>query len=148
MVSITEGFAPIWCQCSQFFRKLPFTFALFLKVSKSELWESISKSSGIKWRDDKKVYLSSKVSASSSEISSIGAVALPVSNSPTSKASCWGIWLTSGDRGALVVAAVKVWLEVRLLALIIGGEERVLLGNCICWTFRNRWLNVPDGVTE
>ena len=28
-----------------------------------------------------------------------------------------------------MVAAVKVWLEVSLLALIIGGEERVLCGN-------------------
>ena len=27
-----------------------------------------------------------------------------------------------------MVAAVKVWLEVRLLALIIGREERVLCG--------------------
>ena len=27
-----------------------------------------------------------------------------------------------------MVAAVKVWLEVCLLALIIGGEERVLCG--------------------
>ena len=27
-----------------------------------------------------------------------------------------------------MVAAVKVWLEVRLLALIIGGERRVLCG--------------------
>ena len=80
IVSITEGFAPMWCQCSNFFRKVPFTFALFLKVSKSELWEYISKS------------------------------------------------ITSGDGGALVVVAILVWLEVRLLALIIGGEERVLYG--------------------
>ena len=27
-----------------------------------------------------------------------------------------------------MVAAVKLWLEVNLLALIIGGEERVLCG--------------------
>ena len=36
---------PIWCQCSNFLCKLSFAFAFFLKMSKSKLSESISKSS-------------------------------------------------------------------------------------------------------
>ena len=41
-------------------------------MSKSKLWESISKSSDKEWKGDKKVHLSSKDYASFSEISSIG----------------------------------------------------------------------------
>ena len=52
--------------------KLSFTFALFLKVSKSKSWESISKSWDKEWKGDKKVHLHSKDHASFSEISSIG----------------------------------------------------------------------------
>ena len=47
-------------------------FAFFLKMSKSKLWESVSKSSDKEWKGDKKVHLSSKDYASISEISSIG----------------------------------------------------------------------------
>ena len=47
-------------------------FPLFLKMSKLTSWEYISKSSDKEWKDDKKVYLSSKDYASFSEISSIG----------------------------------------------------------------------------
>ena len=47
-------------------------FAFFLKMSKSKLWESVSKSSDKEWKGDKKVHLSSKDYASFSEISSIG----------------------------------------------------------------------------
>ena len=50
--------------------KLSFTFALFLKVSKSKFWKSTSKSSDKEWKGDKKVHLSSKDYASFSEISS------------------------------------------------------------------------------
>ena len=71
-------------------------------MSKSKLWESISKSSDKEWNDDKKVHLSSKDYASFSEISIHRAVASSASN----------------------------------------------LGDWIWWTFRNRWLNVADGVVE
>ena len=98
----------------------------------------MSTSSGVKWKDDKKVHLSSKDSAP--EIFSIGSVALSVSNSPARKADCQGIWSNSGNRALimrtfgdvyrwcvhLVVADVKVWLEIGLLALVIGGRERLL----------------------
>ena len=47
-------------------------FAFFLKMSKSKLWESVSKSSDKEWKGDKKVHLSSKDYASFSEISPIG----------------------------------------------------------------------------
>ena len=47
-------------------------FAFFLKMSKSKLWESVSKSSDKEWKGDKKMHLSLKDYASFSEISSIG----------------------------------------------------------------------------
>ena len=72
VASITEGFAPIWCQCSKFFCKLSFAFALFLKISKSKSWESISNSSGKEWKGDKKVHLCLNKIIEFSEISSIG----------------------------------------------------------------------------
>ena len=83
-----------------------------------------------------KVYLSSKDSASSSQnFLHRGSCFISV-NTPTRKVGCWGIWSTSGDRGAViarrcvhfVVAAVKVWLEIRLLALEVGRWERLLYG--------------------
>ena len=54
----------------QIFVQAFFYVCLFLKMSKSKLWESISKSSDKKWKRDKKEHLSSE--ASFSEISSIG----------------------------------------------------------------------------
>ena len=67
-----NGFASVWWQWSKLLCKLPFTFTLFLKVSKSKSWEFISKSSDKNWEGDKKIHLSSNGFASSSEISSIG----------------------------------------------------------------------------
>ena len=55
-----------------FLCKLYFAYAFFLKMSKSKLWESISKSSHKEWKCDKKMHLSSKDYASFYEISSIG----------------------------------------------------------------------------
>ena len=54
IISITVGFGPIWCQCSKFLCKFSFTFAFFLKISKSQLWESKSKSPDKEWKGDKK----------------------------------------------------------------------------------------------
>ena len=62
----------MWCQRSKFLCKLSFTFALFLKMSKSKLSESISKSSDKEQKGDKTVPLSSKDYASIFEISSTG----------------------------------------------------------------------------